>query len=356
MSDISPLSGLPSAMQAKLRLLSLCFTPLGVVATLVAWWTTYQAPHQSMSKQLCLPTIALLLFLLWVLLALRRISERQLVALAITAPALFMTANAFEMSRNGILYSQGDMANWPWSALMCILAFLVLGQRSAQVAAYSFIGVQALIFLQGLRHFSPTPEILSAAVQYLAASLMCTACLSLYADLKQHFGQAQSLASTDMLTGLTNRRQMQYLLEKAVESQQAFSVLLLDVDHFKRVNDLHGHHTGDAVLQELGTRLRACLSAHPTPSRWGGEEFLLLLSTAHPDEVQTLAEKLLTSVRERAFPSGLSLTVSMGGATSQPGERPEDVIHRADKALYDAKQAGRDRFHFHSHTELQQAA
>lgn len=356
MPDISPLSGLPSAMQAKLRLLSLCFTPLGVVATLVAWWNVYQAPQLSLSGFICLPIIALLLTLLWILLALRRISERQLVALAITAPAIFMTANAFELSCSGALYTKGDMANWPWSALMCILAFLVLGQRSAQVAAYCFIASQTIIFLLGLRHFRPTPEILSAAVQYFAASLMCTACLSLYADLKQHFGLAQALASTDTLTGLTNRRQMQHLLEKAVESEERFTILLLDIDHFKRVNDLHGHRTGDAVLQELGKRLRACLSAHPTPARWGGEEFLLLLSTAHPDEIQILAETLLAHVRESAFPSGLSLTVSMGGATSLPGERPEDVIHRADKALYDAKQAGRDRFHFHSHTELKQAA
>ncbi|MBB6050041.1 GGDEF domain-containing protein [Armatimonas rosea] len=356
MSDISPLSGLPSAMQAKLRLLSLCFTPLGVVATLVAWWTTYRSPQQSMSGRLCLPIIALLLSLLWTLLALRRISERQLVALAITAPALFMTANAFELSYTGALYTMGDMANWPWSALMCILAFLVLGQRSAQVAAYSFIAAQTVIFLLGLRHFRPTPEILSAAVQYFAASLMCTACLSLYADLKQHFGLAQSLASTDTLTGLTNRRQMQQLLESAVESQQPFTILLLDIDHFKRVNDIHGHRTGDAVLQEVGARLRAYLSAHPTPARWGGEEFLLLLSTAHPDEIQALGERLMASIREHAFPSGLSLTISMGGAISQPGERPEDVIHRADKALYDAKQAGRDRFHFPPHTELQKAA
>ena len=192
---------------------------------------------------------------------------------------------------------------------------------------------------------------------YFVASLVAIGILGLNSDIRQYLGTVQTLAATDALTQLINRRQMQIFLERSVQSSHPFVLLLMDIDHFKQVNDLHGHNQGDTVLQELSMHLSAGLRLGDLLSRWGGEEFLLLLPNTTLQEAQNLTRRLISDVRERRFANNLPITLSIGGASYLPGERPEDVVHRADTALYQAKQAGRDCFRFHTvPNEVKQAA
>ncbi|MGM0412339.1 MAG: GGDEF domain-containing protein, partial [Pseudomonadota bacterium] len=121
-----------------------------------------------------------------------------------------------------------------------------------------------------------------------------------------------------------------------------FSVLIFDVDHFKAVNDQWGHPVGDAVLQELVRRGRDTLREADVLGRWGGEEFLVIANHATSDEAMELAERLRRTVADEPFPTAGRVTISVGVAAAHPGESLEQLEERADRALYAAKQAGRN--------------
>ncbi|MBI3130145.1 MAG: diguanylate cyclase [Acidobacteria bacterium] len=154
-------------------------------------------------------------------------------------------------------------------------------------------------------------------------------------------------AGTDRLTGAWNRRRCEEAVAAEValarRRKGAVSILMMDIDHFKRINDTHGHEAGDAVLAGLAAAWRKVLRASDPLVRWGGEEFLVLSPASQLEGAMTLAEKLLVATREVTFPGLGPVTVSVGVAEHLPGESWDAWIHRADGALYRAKAEGRDR-------------
>ena len=156
-------------------------------------------------------------------------------------------------------------------------------------------------------------------------------------------------ASMDPLTGLPNRRSLTAELERehalARRGRPTFSVLLLDVDHFKSVNDERGHAAGDQVLQELAGRLRRRARTSDLVGRWGGEEFLVVAPDTGTDGARILGEGLRTAVSAAPIVLGsgpLRVTASVGAA-SWERETVDEVLGRADQALYEAKASGRDQ-------------
>ncbi len=165
--------------------------------------------------------------------------------------------------------------------------------------------------------------------------------------LRQQNEELERLSASDSLTGLSNRRVLtQRLSEELLRAQRqnhSFSVLMLDVDHFKKYNDAHGHPAGDDVLKRVAKILRACTRAGDCTARYGGEEFAVLLSGKGADAALQLAERIRERVAEEAFPAG-SITVSAGIAEfPQHGHTADAVISSADEALYEAKREGRNR-------------
>jgi diguanylate cyclase (GGDEF)-like protein len=159
-----------------------------------------------------------------------------------------------------------------------------------------------------------------------------------------------SLASTDTLTGLLNRRrmsdQMNKELAQARSAQRPLSVLVLDIDHFKAINDEFGHGRGDQVIIAIGQILRANVRHQDLVARWGGEEFLVLQPDAELSSARETAERVRHAVaqylvRDESDPR--PVTVTIGVAMWRDGERLEETIHRADELLYAGKSAGRDR-------------
>lgn len=161
--------------------------------------------------------------------------------------------------------------------------------------------------------------------------------------LLEHFvrvqGQLEQLAHFDPLTQLGNRRFFQMQAERMQD--EGLSLLMLDLDHFKAVNDNLGHSAGDAVLRDLGALLGRS-SAPGYPVRLGGEEFAVLLPAMAEDELLHYAEALRLAVAKRLAPQ-LELTVSIGAATLLPGEGLDGLLSRTDKALYMAKHGGRNQ-------------
>lgn len=151
------------------------------------------------------------------------------------------------------------------------------------------------------------------------------------------------LAETDSLTGLLNRHALEHVLPEHPDGEGDVAVVMLDVDHFKEVNDRHGHAVGDRVLVELARALRAGVRLEDHVVRYGGEEFLLVLPGASSAIALDTAERVRAAVTSTVRASGERISVSAGVAARHPGESRDALIARADQALYAAKNAGRDR-------------
>lgn len=166
-------------------------------------------------------------------------------------------------------------------------------------------------------------------------------------ERKQYERQLQALATTDPLTGMANRRHIEQLVREAIARANRYgeplAMILCDIDHFKSINDQHGHQAGDAVLVEFSHRLRQQLRSCDSVARWGGEEFLILLPQTPLTAAITLAEHLRQRIAESTFAAVGSVTASFGVAEHIPEEPESDWFRRVDECLYAAKRAGRNR-------------
>jgi diguanylate cyclase (GGDEF)-like protein len=179
--------------------------------------------------------------------------------------------------------------------------------------------------------------------------------------LQQAIIEMARMANTDKLTGLSNRLRIDdYLdmaLQRASEQGEPLSLILLDLDHFKRINDTHGHLCGDRVLTELASLLAANIRATDLLGRWGGEEFLVISPGVSLAVAAKQAERMRLAVRSHAFAElDHPQTASFGVASYESGESREQLIARADIALYRAKVDGRDRVYIAQGNETTHAA
>jgi len=160
------------------------------------------------------------------------------------------------------------------------------------------------------------------------------------------------LAKTDKLTGLYNRHGFMGLVEQEINAKarhsDALSILAVDIDLFKNINDQYGHQCGDYVLKTLAKVMRHVLRKHEMITRWGGDEFIVLLPSTGEEELTKLAERLCKEVAQTQFQyhhMTIPVTVSIGGTMYRPADTFEAIISRADSALFKAKEAGRNAFY-----------
>ena len=160
----------------------------------------------------------------------------------------------------------------------------------------------------------------------------------------------EEMATTDKLTGLANRQACELFADQAVKlarrNQEPLSAILIDIDHFKQVNDRYGHLAGDAVIKHLAETIQGCLRESDFLCRWGGEEYLLLMKGCDLNRAQIIAEHIRTTVKETPIDhagQSIPITVSLGVAEHRDEESNTLMFGRADQALYRAKESGRDR-------------
>jgi len=150
-------------------------------------------------------------------------------------------------------------------------------------------------------------------------------------------------AYTDVLTGIFNRRGLlEYIKTKLFEYK--YSIVIIDIDNFKHVNDSFGHDVGDEVLKHLAKIISKNIRKSDVIARWGGEEFVLLVKSSELEIVQIIAEKLRIDIEKEKFPVVEKITASFGVSNFKNKEQTfEDVFKNADNALYEAKESGRNR-------------
>jgi diguanylate cyclase (GGDEF)-like protein len=204
-------------------------------------------------------------------------------------------------------------------------------------------GVLIFINTESKRTFTSRDLAMAETIGRQAAAAIETASL---------FHKVNQLAQTDPLTGLFNRGHFMTLAEhefnQAVRYQRPMTLIMLDIDHFKRINDNHGHATGDRVLKAVAQIARDCIRVSDAICRYGGEEFIILLPETDYDQALIVAERLRLRVGNHSLKSRqgpITTTVSLGVAVirSDGNDTIEQAIECADQAMYAAKQAGRNQ-------------
>ena len=149
-------------------------------------------------------------------------------------------------------------------------------------------------------------------------------------------------ANTDTFTGIDNRRVAERALHLFATRQRRYAVMMVDIDHFKAINDQHGHDTGDQILQRIAEIMKSRIRVQGTVARWGGEEFLVIAESVTRNESASIAESLRNRV-EQGTGETVKTTISIGVAQSDSGQTADHILKRADEGLYAAKNSGRKK-------------
>lgn len=170
-------------------------------------------------------------------------------------------------------------------------------------------------------------------------------------ELLERARELERMALIDSLTGIGNRRYSEQVIRESIDNLHRngtpFGLVMADIDHFKALNDSHGHEAGDAALKMVGATMESNLRSFDFAGRWGGEEFIVVVHTAVRLETERVAKRLLKMVERSFLQRGeerLKVTISAGVTQARPADTRESLYQRADQLLYEAKAAGRDRY------------
>ncbi len=227
---------------------------------------------------------------------------------------------------------------WAFPALM--VAYFMLDARQATILTGGFAGCFLAIVWNGL----PAVDLTKICLALFTTVLLANA-FSL--TNRRQLAELRRMVNIDPLTGAGNRRAQNLKLDSACaifrRNERAASVLLLDIDFFKQINDTHGHIVGDQRLVELSELVKRNTRATESLYRYGGEEFVVVAEQTSLEAAVNLAEKLRSQTEQQLFAAGIRITVSIGVAELQRDEGKEDWLRRADAALYKAKGRGRNK-------------
>jgi diguanylate cyclase (GGDEF)-like protein len=242
------------------------------------------------------------------------------------------------------------IAGGPHMAALCWLAIpvITLSSRFSIAGVYAGVAI-ALVLLFAIAFIGGADKVIDDPPLLLAPTSLIIATAILSTALMRSDVAHRGAAVVDPLTGMLNRKALDDRSEEVAQQSevtgQPVCLVVCDLDRFKAVNDSYGHQTGDAVLKQTAYVMRKQLRAFDLVYRIGGEEFVVMLPGATLEEGVQMAETLRHAIEQTDFSDGLRVTMSFGVASSQSGTRfdREPVFHSADRALYEAKKAGRNR-------------
>ncbi|MDA8126321.1 MAG: GGDEF domain-containing protein [Deltaproteobacteria bacterium] len=282
-------------------------------------------------------------------------------------PALTMAQMIYAVACCASAYAiVGETRGAVFPLAMIVLMFGMFALKPRQVLAISLYAATLLGAVMGAMA-QWHPQVYAPAIELVHFMMLATMLIAMSIlagqfsrmrvrlqqqkqDLANAFGKIHALATRDELTGLINRRRMNELIEKELQQSQRFHspfcIAIVDLDHFKRINDEHGHGAGDEALRQFARKGSQMLRAADSLARWGGEEFLILMSHSRLSLAQEGVERIRQALEQMvvlAEVAAVRLTLSAGIVEHRPGESSETMIERADAALYSAKTQGRNR-------------
>ena len=345
-------------IEAVKRRMFLVASPIGSLCMLLIWGIGLEQHNISFFNIIFLPILAILFliifFLLW-----RHIILLHTFDLILYTSVLVFALCQFISVITTIVFTNGSFSPdvTLWFPFVYILSFLILNTNRALVTSLLFFLSTLILGLVACIHFlvnGLTFQNVTFLVETYYACGFYIAVLYLVARMKERYisqtavaDDMSKLAMIDSLTQVDNRRLLSQLLEEEVRRVDRYnlplSIMLFDLDWFKKINDTLGHNTGDKVLQEVAQLLRQNLRTSDPFGRWGGDEFLCLAINSNGDQAVELAERLREALQQHPFSVVKQVTASFGITTYQKGDTPETLIRRADLGLYKAKAGGRNR-------------
>ena len=318
---------LPAINRARRQVIAVL---LPVSATLTPW--------------IGVPNIVLILVIVVVGLATDRLAVRwsTTVVVGVVISAGFQTSLSIGVALTGGVHS-------PYLVWLVVpVTMLAARYRPAVVIASVCVALGLAAVACAAAEVAGTARDFPTYVLGLTTAALMGALVAIVLNLQSAELESRRAATTDPLTGVRNRKdldsQVRLVAARTQRSGGALSVMLLDLDHFKAVNDKHGHATGDEVLRQVTALLTGCLRPDDLVFRVGGEEFLVVLPLTDAEQAVAVAERVRTSVSRRPV-AGLRVTVSIGVAAWAESHYLDPLVlqRRADAAMYEAKSSGRDR-------------
>jgi diguanylate cyclase (GGDEF)-like protein len=250
-----------------------------------------------------------------------------------------------------------------WTICYPLFVIPILGLRNGMIMVFIFYSIIIPMAYLGIGEWDYGFWDVKGFVRFTIATLgvVYTTCFfevsanSAYKTIQEirekekvHLIELEKLSVTDQLTGLSNRRYFDDHLiierERAKRHNRKLSLVMIDIDHFKRVNDAHGHQVGDSVLREFAGLLQDNVRTTDIISRWGGEEFIVLLPATSLEDAVSVAKKIQSAVNSYCFSGAGKLTASFGVSAVDPNsDSNRESVNQADQALYQAKNQGRNR-------------
>lgn len=340
------------------RRVFLVATVSGLPALLLVWLST--GPEGFVAR------VAFPLFILFYLACVSALWSRA-VPIRVAERATFWAGALFALVHLAFtLYSSDDLlgarttiTEVSYTTLTCLFvaAYLVFDSRTALRINLSLLGlalsaVLVKAFSEPLSALNPAEISWLVRMQAFMGAVIALAYASSYVkdQLSSQRSVAETmdrLARTDPLTGAANRRELYSELQKetaqSMRYRRPLSIILFDLDHFKDINDAHGHDHGDLVLREIVNAVEPVLRTTDRVGRWGGEEFMVLAPETDVHEAHRLAERLRVRIADLGSGFAPVVTASLGVAQYEDEDTPEMLIKRADQALYKAKILGRNR-------------
>ncbi|MGE0621945.1 MAG: diguanylate cyclase [Pseudomonadales bacterium] len=316
----------------KLSVLMRLILGIAVAVLPVLAWVDYQQGYRFSALVELIAAVTLLSLVLTIrLLGPERASRWTLVVV-------------FALAALGSVQKLDSTPNFAWFTVMPFLYISLGGLRlggTLSAAHFLFITICYLTIGRDVVAAIGVGTLLQVALAYLTAAGLAFSYERVQRGLRR---QLRTLAEHDPLTGLLNRRGMEKRLKELTEFLRrhdvAVTLAVLDIDHFKNVNDRHGHDTGDRVLQHLGEVLRRAFRSSDYLSRWGGDEFLVALTRTGISDARSVLERLRSEIAASTDLPEVSL--SIGAAEWRPGTDLSSALKQADMALYEAKESGRN--------------
>ena len=309
---------------------------------------TAQAPRFDPLDVWALPLLSLVMLTLQLLLSAGQLTLQAAVMGAFAGTAAYVLLALNHQFNVMPRTSWTLMENTYWFAVLYAAAFLVFPPRQAIRVAAAMLILSALICTYHLL-FTVSPltrtHLTGASVQFLLMGGVMTVMQATLGVQRMRLLASHTAAYTDTLTGLANRRAAEERLSTLTHQGETYTLVLFDLDHFKRVNDMHGHATGDLVLRGVAQVALGHLPQGGVAARWGGEEFLLILPEQRDRHVRSLLDAMRLELRHQRHGNVSGVTACFGVATAHAGEDPERVLERADAAMYTVKQKGRNDVH-----------
>jgi len=247
-----------------------------------------------------------------------------------------------------LLYTQGQRDSYALTIIYPLIAYPIHGVRKGSLAYAIYMSIVIGTIIYGAHNW-PFVSASSSLFNMLVVLLMGGGIIFYNEIVKEEAVQrAYDVSMCDPLTRIWNRTKFEELLDREIEHyrryHRPFTLIICDLDHFKKVNDLYGHQAGDKVLQEFVSIVEQRKRSIDHFSRWGGEEFVLILPNTKSADAEKVAISLMQQVRNFRFSGTGNLTVSMGIGEFDGNNDRNSFFKQVDQALYKAKQLGRDRY------------